>query len=436
MCACVRARLFFLLCLLCLLAVSAARAASGDSRGGTSIPRRFQRRRVEAARVDGSPWDGLAAQLDAWPLSGSRGFGVTVGDESGIRFEYTRKPFSPNTAVETASTSKWPMAMMFTGLVHDGTIASLDDFASDYVSWWSKDTTCGNVSKCDAKGNITIRHLLSFTSGFDTGEVPGGGGGDADNATKCLMNSMYDYEQCAKEIYSNLNLTGSPGNTFAYNSIHLQLMGAIALHATKLKSVQDIFQKYYVIPYGMNETSCGGGDPNPELAVCLLTTQRDYAKFLHAQLTGSVLGEELVAQSEKNYTPFLVNDTVFTIYGVYSFGHWLECYDSVYGFTAACADAAVHADPGAFGFYPLIDRKNGYFMQIVAYETGKDYPLSGIPEYLRLAAKPLVDAVMRRDDPTINGENIFAHHTPSLNSLSIADVNYIAQCALHPLTCV
>jgi hypothetical protein len=75
-------------------------------------------------------------------------------------------------------------------------------------------------------------------------------------------------------------------------------------------------------------------------------------------------------------------------------------------------------------------------MQIVAYEHGKNYPLSGIPEYLRLAAKPLVDAVMQNDDAVFNGENAFAHHTVSLNSLSIADVNYIAQCALHPLTCL
>jgi CubicO group peptidase (beta-lactamase class C family) len=400
-------------------------------------PRRFNRqRRANIMQSSNSPWDGLKDQLDAWPLSGTKGFGLTVGNVSGIQFEYTHGKFSKHELVETASTSKWPMAMMFTGLVKDGSISSLDDYAFKYVPWWSSDLTCHNYTKCDAKGNITIRHLLSFTSGFDTGEVPGGGGGGGGNATKCLDDSRNNYENCAKDIYHSLNLTGSPGQTFAYNSIHLQLMGVIAIHATKMSNVQDIFQKYYIQPYGMNETTCGGGDPNPEFAVCLQTTQYDYQKFLHAQLTASVLGKELVDESEKNYTPFLTNDTVFTIYGLYSFGHWLECYDSVYGYTAECEKNAIHADPGAFGFYPLIDRKNGYYMQVVAYETGKNYPLSGIPEYLRLAAKPLVDAVMRQDDHVVNGENIFSHHTPSLNSLSIADVNYIAQCALHPLTCL
>ena len=326
--------------------------------------------------------------------------------------------------------------MMFTGLVQDGTIASLDSYASDYIPWWSTDRTCHNVTQCDAKGNITIRNLLSFTSGFDTGEVPGGGGGGSSNATQCLDNSKGNYDQCARAIYQNLNLTGSPGNTFAYNSIHLQLMGAVALHATKMTNVQQIFQKYYVQPYKMNETTCGGGDSNPEFAVCLSTTQHDYEKFLHAQLTASVLGKELIKESELNYTPFLKNDTVFTIYGLYSFGHWLECYDSVEGFTKECAEAQVHCDPGAFGFYPLIDRTQNYYMQIVAYESGKNYPLSGIPEYLRLAVKPLIDAVMHSNEIVMNGESGFAHHTPSLNSLSIADINYIAQCALHPMTCL
>ena len=194
-----------------------------------------------------SAWDDLTTQLSAWPLSGTAGFAVTVGNASGILFEYSRTPFTLHTSIETASTSKWPMAMMFTGLVQDGTIQSLDSYASDYVPWWSSDRTCHNATQCDAKGNITVRHLLSFTSGFDDGEVPGGGGGGG-NATSCMDNSKGDYIACTKLIYQNLNLTGNPGRTFAYNSLHLQLMGAIAHYATKGLSIQAIFQKYYVTP--------------------------------------------------------------------------------------------------------------------------------------------------------------------------------------------
>ena len=61
------------------------------------------------------------------------------------------------------------------------------------------------------------------------------------------------------------------------------------------------------------------------------------------------------------------------------------------------------------------------------------YPLSGIPEYLAVAVKPHVDAIMSADPP-----DPAAHlaHTPSLLSLAIADVNYCIDCKLHPMNCM
>jgi hypothetical protein len=92
----------------------------------------------------------------------------------------------------------------------------------------------------------------------------------------------------------------------------------------------------------------------------------------------------------------------------------------------------VHADPGGFGYYPLIDRKNGYYMQIVAYENFLYYPRSGIPEYLGAMIKPLIDAIMTDVDITVTA----AHHSPEFNSMSLTDVNYIAGCFNHPTTCL
>ncbi len=67
-------------------------------------------------------------------------------------------------------------------------------------------------------------------------------------------------------------------------------------------------------------------------------------------------------ESEKDYTPFM--DNYETLYGSYGFGHFLECFDSVVGYSAACKEANIHADPGAYGYYPLIDRKNNFYMQV------------------------------------------------------------------------
>jgi hypothetical protein len=92
-------------------------------------------------------------------------------------------------------------------------------------------------------------------------------------------------------------------------------------------------------------------------------------------------------------------------------------------------------DPGAFGWIPIIDRKHGFYLQVVAAEispTGS-YPLSGIPEYLAVAIKTHVEAILGPNPPSTAAHE---SHDPALLSLSVADVNYCLGCKLHPLTCL
>lgn len=77
---------------------------------------------------------------------------------------------------------------------------------------------------------------------------------------------------------------------------------------------------------------------------------------------------------------------------------------------------------------------SGLSAEVVAAEippTGS-YPLSGIPEYLAVAIKPHVDAIMAPAPPDATKH---ATHSPELLSLAIADVNYCLNCVLHPDTC-
>lgn len=372
------------------------------------------------AETSRGAWEKLEAQLEAWPLT--KNFAVAVGTKEGNRFTYSSPSFSMDTRIGTASTSKWPLAMMFVGLVQDGTIRSLDSRAHEYVPWWTRDPA-------DAKSNVTLRHLLSFTSGFG-----GGAPGLAEVAYEpsCMDSAAptVSYEACARELYETTNLTGTPGTVYAYNSLHLQLAGAIALAASGESDIQKIVAKYLLEPYGMNASSCAIPSARvPQLSVCLETTGADYERFLHATLTRSVLSAELVAESERDYTPFLAD--FYTLYGDYGFGHFLECFDSPGGFTAECAERQVHCDPGAYGFYPLVDRKLGFYMEIVAYEANATfYPRSGIPEYLRFLVKPLVDAALAGESGAT-----FAHHSDAQAGLSLADVNYIVDCYINPEHC-
>lgn len=91
----------------------------------------------------------------------------------------------------------------------------------------------------------------------------------------------------------------------------------------------------------------------------------------------------------------------------------------------------MHADLGGYGYYPLIDRKIGYYLQIVAFESEGSYPFSGIPEYLGSAIKPVVDAIMTGEDVS----NTAYHHNVGFNALGMTDVNYIMGCYADPKSC-
>jgi hypothetical protein len=120
--------------------------------------------------------------------------------------------------------------------------------------------------------------------------------------------------------------------------------------------------------------------------------------------------------------------------GAYGFGHFLECFDSFDGFTEKCRAARCHMDPGAFGFIPVLDRKHEYYVQVVAAEVAPwgSYPLSGIPEYLAVAIKPHVDAILSARPPPAEAHY---HYNPEFMSLGVADVNYCLDCRLHPENC-
>jgi len=302
----------------------------------------------------------------------------------------------------------------------------------------------------------TLRHLLSFTSGFGDGH-PGlesnsraarqwrkeknvsrvhglqatlESQGHAAAGLQCNTTTG-DITVCAKSVYETVKLIGTPGKVYSYNSNHLNIAAAVAVSATGL-AIHDVIKKYLIRPYGMHDSFYYG--KCPDFGGSLMTTGHDYERFLHGLLTYKVLSKEIVDASEADSTPFLKDD--YTLYGDYGFGHFLSCFDSIDGFTDKCRDAQVHMDPGAFGFIPLIDRKLGYYVQVVAaeiYPTGS-YPLSGIPEYLAVAIKPHVDAIMQspgmRPDPE---EHL--HYTLAFMSLGVADVNYCLNCKLHPDQC-
>lgn len=384
-------------------------------------------------------WEALTQLLQGWEFTTN--YAVTVGDaKHGRLYTYEGGNFTLHKKIPTGSTSKWPSAMLFAGLVNDGTVASLSDPVNKYLDWWTKDPS-------DLRSTVTFEMLLSFTSGFGDGHP----GEEANTRAarqwrasqgvprtlrtlkqqaglKCDQNKG-DITECAKSIYETVKLIGKPGEVYSYNSNHLQLAAGVAVAVTGL-DIQEIIQKYLVKPFGMSDSSYPGSCP--DFAGDLFTTGRDYEAFMQGLLSYKALSKDVVEASERDYTPFLSD--IYTLYGNYGFGHFLMCFDSYEGMTDECRAAQCHMDPGAFGFIPIIDRKYGYYMQVVAAEippTGS-YPLSGIPEYLAIAIKPHIDAIM--SDPQADPSEQLTH-SPKYLSLALADVNYCINCKLHPDAC-
>ena len=385
---------------------------------------------------DASAWDALRQILQQWEFTTN--YAVVVGDaKHGRLFTYEGGNFTLKTKIPTGSTSKWPSAMMFAGLVEDGTVKSLDDPVYKYLPWWTKDPK-------DPRSTVTFRMLLSFTSGFGDGHP----GEEANTrqarawrakqpvvserrlAAKQCDNTAGDILSCAKWIYENVKLIGKPGQVYSYNSNHLQLAAAVAVTTTGL-NIQKVIQKYLVEAFDMRDSSYPGNCP--DFGGGLFTTGVDYEKFMAGLLAYKTFSKSLIDASEVDATPFMKD--YYTLYGDYGFGHFLMCFDSVKGFTKECQEAQCHMDPGAFGFIPLYDRKNNYYMQVVAAEippTGS-YPLSGIPEYLAVGIKPHIDAIMTGKVTGNPMEQL--SHNPQLLSLSLSDVNYCLDCKLHPKNC-
>jgi CubicO group peptidase (beta-lactamase class C family) len=311
------------------------------------------------------------------------------------------------------------------------------------VSWWTKDPK-------DLRSTVTFRHLLSFTSGFGDGHPgeemntraarkwrkenkvakPVEGVASARRlAPSACDEAKGDVTLCATWIYENVKLIGTPGQVYSYNSNHLQIAAAVSVAASGLH-IQQVIEKYLIKPYGMANSSYPGNCP--DFGASLVTTATDYELFMRGLLGYTTLPKAIIEASEEDSTPFMQN--YYTLYGDYGFGHFLMCFDSVHGFTQQCRDAKCHMDPGAFGFIPIIDRKYNYYMEVVAAEippTGS-YPLSGIPEYLAVAIKPHIDAIMAGQQPDLDE---FSHHEPKYLSMTVADVNYCADCKLHPEHC-
>lgn len=331
---------------------------------------------ITVARAD-DPWAPVRDLLETWP--GLDDFAFSAGDSVARRFSYSRGNTTLESHLMMASASKFPAAMAIAG----ATNGNFDVLAKDVWDWWN--TT-------DARSRVTLRSLLTFTSGFYDSGVSG--------SVPCMVYVFnYTEEECARQIYEQAPFVAEPGTLWDYNSYHLQLAGYLGAKLAGM-SVPRMLREYLIEPLGLNHTLWVAG-PNANLAAGMRTTGDDYDEILRKYLARELLPQSITDEMEKdalNGTE-ISNSSAYLAYtiGHYSMCNWFECLNQNGTFPAECQEAAIHMDAGLFGYYPLIDRYNETYFQIVQAQltlnTSNLQPTSEAIA-LRIAVKPLVDAAL------------------------------------------
>ncbi len=265
-----------------------------------------------------------------------------------------------DTVVPIASGSKWLSAATIMTLVDDGTLA-LDEPISTYVP-----------ELRGKPGSITLRQLLSFTSGLvDDDRVP------------CAHDPAATMLACARTLVA-AGVVHEPGQAFRYGGQHLYVAGAIAEYVTGVPFAQ-LFHDRIAAPLGMDHTAFAQAGTtgqlddvtNPSPAGSAFSTMDDYARFLEMIVHGGVapdgtriLQEATLAEMQSNQI-----DGVRYAFAAafrmkqrtpYGLGEWLD-------WTDAQGDAIVISSDGSFGFRPWIDRQNDLYGIYLVNDQGGGY---------------------------------------------------------------
>ncbi len=238
-----------------------------------------------------------------------------------------------------ASASKLVTSVVLMDLVQRK-VLSLETRVSDVLSEW-KDL--------GPKSNITLRQLLSFTSGL--------------RSHKCTNRNINTFNECVEKIRL-AKLEFSPGSSFDYSGVHMHVAAQMAIYKLGLKTWNQVFEKFKKKYDVFSEDSKfynirGKKELNPLAAGGLHTSARLYAEFLSKLLSKSILSQSSFEIIFSNHTNKLSVHHSPISNGIkeswdYGLGVWVECENATADNMSECGQVLRYSSPGAFGFYPWI----------------------------------------------------------------------------------
>lgn len=277
---------------------------------------------------------------------------VSVYDANNVRvYERSHGGFSPTANIPIASASKWIAGVILLDVVARGEL-SLSSTTGQVLGWTGP------------AGTITMRHLLSFTSGMH-------------EEAACTRNALITLEACVASI-AQQPMVAAPGTRFDYGSTHLHVAARMAEVATA-RTWQQLVRERLTDPLGLPATvrfytypGQALGLANPLVAGGMRASAHDYGKLLGLIYHKGRLGNVTLAtpalfdeQAREPYPGVVIGSSpAQSLRWNYRYGlaAWLLCGTPATGCTSL-------SSPGAFGFTPWINRSAGFYATIAMEET-------------------------------------------------------------------
>jgi serine-type D-Ala-D-Ala carboxypeptidase/endopeptidase len=300
--------------------------------------------------TDDNPFDAVdSVARAAFESEGIAGMGLAIYNREGVKvFEQMYGNFSPDMRVPIASAAKLVSGVTLFRLMDAGYL-SLDSTTAQVLGWTGDE------------GAISLRQLLSFTSGLAPGN-------------RCTYDSTITLEQCVATI-SQTEMIAVPGTELDYGSVHLSVAGRMAEVVTG-KSWNELFALELRDPLGLSADIQYYANPlkpvdtdNPLLAGGLILSMNEYEHILHLVFDKGVWqGSALLApgifdtQTVEPYPGVVIGKSPAPNLR-YGLTAWLDCSTPQTG----CHQIS---SPGAFGFTPWIDRDAGYYAILGMQDMG------------------------------------------------------------------
>lgn len=280
---------------------------------------------------------------------GAPGVAAFVYRDGKMLYSAQAGSIDPNAPLPVASASKWVAAALIMTLVDEGSLSLDEPIGRRLPEFKGK------------AGEITLRQLMSFTSGQ----------GSIRSLADLRQPATIGLRESARRL-AEIPLENPPGTTFEYGSGAMQIAGALA-EAAMGKSWHALFQERLAGPLRMRQSHWihpahprldPGRVTNPNLQGGLVTTAADYASFLTMIAAGGmfegryILSADAIAMmqtvqtsgAKMNYKPRGAGGERLA----YNLGNWCERHEP----SGRCT---LMSSAGALGTYPWIDAESGLY---------------------------------------------------------------------------